>query len=98
MNIDDICLGGSAGRADAIDCGDERSSNPLVLVAIDDPDIGFKAELNSPNPLDALLIFRSARGGGAVVFGFGGGLGPVSKKFPPLRGIDDTWGGAGADR
>jgi len=79
---------GFAGRADAIDCGDERSSSPLELFAIDDPDIGFMAELNSPKPLDALLIFRSDCG--AFVFEGGCGLGLVSKKLPPLSGCDVT--------
>jgi len=84
--MEDMGFDGLAGRAEAIDCGDERSSNPLELFAIDDPDIGFMAELNSPKPLDALLILRSDCG----AFGFGGGcgLGPVSKKPPPLSGCD----------
>jgi len=60
LKIDDIGFEGFAGRAEAIDCGDERSNNPFVLVAMEDPDMGFSAELKSPNPLDALLILRSA--------------------------------------
>lgn len=81
-------LDGLAGRAEATDCGDERSSSPLELFAIDDPDIGFMAELNSPKPLDALLTFRSDCG----AFGLGGGcgLGAVSKKLPPPSGCDVT--------
>ena len=86
LKTEDMGFDGLAGLADAIDCGDERSSSPLELFAIDDPDIGFMAELNSPKPLDALLILRSEFG----AFGFGGGcgLGPVSKKPPPLSGWD----------
>ena len=67
-----------------------------MLAAIEDAVIGavlgaegLNAELNSPNPSEALLALRTTRGGGAVCFGgagFGGGFGPVSKKLPPASG------------
>ena len=73
------------------------SSRPFELLAIEEAVIGavdgaegLKAELNSPNPSEALLTLRTARGGGAcVIFGglaLGGGFGPVSKKLPPAKG------------
>ena len=74
----------------------EKPRRPLVLAAIDDAVIGavlgaegLNAELNSPNPSEALLALRTTRGGGAVCFGgagFGGGFGPVSKNPPPASG------------
>ena len=85
--------------------GDEdRSRSPLVLTAIEEAVIGavfgadgLKAELNSPNPSEALLTLRTTNGGGAACFaetGFGGGFGPVSKKLPPAKGGRDTlWAG-----
>lgn len=54
---------------------------------------GLKAELNSPNPSEALLALRTTNGRGAACFawtGFGGGFGPASKKLPPANGGRDT--------
>lgn len=68
---------------------EDKSRRPFELVATDDAVTGFRAELNSPKPSEALLVFRIERGGGAVdVFGacLGGGFGPVSKKPPPASG------------
>ena len=104
MELELVCVLGLAGLAEEMagGGGDDRSSNPLALVAIDEAVIGFRAELNSPNPSEALLVLRTERGGGAAddfgADGFGGGLGPVSKKLPPLRGGGfETCGGTGVD-
>ena len=93
-------MDGFAGFDEAIDCGDERSSRPLVLVAMEEAVVGLRAELNSPKPLDALLIFRSDCGGAfrTEEVCFGGGFGPVSKNPPPLSGVDVNCGVAGAVR
>ena len=88
---------GFAGLAEETEGGDERSSRPFELLAAEEAVAGFRAELNSPKPSEALLILRSAGGGGFDAVVFGGGLGPVSKKFPPLKGGEVTWAGAGVD-
>ena len=91
---------GFAGFAEATDCGDEKSSRPFVLVAMEEAVAGLSAELNSPKPLEALLILRSDCGGALRVLEacFGGGFGPASKNPPPLSGVDVTCGAAGPDR
>ena len=79
------------------DGGLDRSRRPFELFAMEEAVIGavdgadgLKAELNSPNPSEALLTFRTASGGGACetfgAGGFGGGFGPASKKPPPASG------------
>ena len=89
---------GFAGLAEFMaEGGFDKSSSPLLLLAIDEAVIGavegadgLKAELNSPNPSEALLTLRTARGGGAWLTlggaGFGGGFGPASKNPPPANG------------
>ena len=82
-----------------------RSKRPLELVATEEADMGFRAALNSPKPSEALEALRTVTGartlvvlGGAAAAGLGGGLGPVSKKPPPLSGGEDvTCGGTGVD-
>ena len=102
LKIELVGAFGLAGLADDIagGGGDDRSSSPLALVAMDEAVIGFSAELNSPKPSEALLTLRTERGGGAVVVfvteGLGGGLGPLSKKFPPLSGGGFETSGAAA--
>ena len=88
---------GCAGRAEEALGGEERSSKPLELVAAEEAVAGFIAVLNSPKPSEALLIFRNAGGGGFDANDFGGGFGTVSKKVPPLKGVDVICAAAGVD-
>ena len=115
MDASDDKLNGEPTFGEAIDefvkaegAGDPigKSNSPVVLVAlawlVDDADGGMRAELKSPKPPEVLILRRAGVEGGTVfvaAMDLGGGLGPVSKKPPPLScGGEVIWGGAGADR
>jgi hypothetical protein len=59
--------------------------------------VALVPDVKSPNPSDALLVFRTASDGPDALgaLGFGGGFGPASKKPPPPMGGEVICGGAG---
>lgn len=78
----------------------KRSFEALMVAGLVDAGAGEGAKLNSPKSFEALgvkLAWGSC-GGFDAIAGFEASFGPVSKKLPPLRGGDVTWGGAADDR